>query len=324
MRIIGSAGVVFMLRGQAGEARRRFAALDAAAHAAGAGAEAARYWLERSRVHWAVESDAMRDFAARAVQMYRALGDRRGLALALRCMLGSDAGSEKDAAAALAEIESLVPAGAPARLRGQRLMAEAQAHVMHGRTAEACVAWDALVALATQAGLDGTAIAALDGLAGARLACGDVDGALACARRLLADPRARHGNFMLRSLGTIAQAHLLRGQLDLAREALAAFADASRSREWEWLAFYSGVFALLAAREGRTEDAARLLGYADRAARRVGIRGQAGAPPRTQAFEAIRDRLDEATLARRMAEGAFLDEAGVCALALGAAAQRPQ
>jgi predicted ATPase/DNA-binding winged helix-turn-helix (wHTH) protein len=323
VRIIGSAGVMFMLRGQAAEARRHFAAFDAGAHEAGVSPAAARYWLERSRLHWSVESESMRDFATRAVHLYRALGDRRGLALALRCMLGSEVGPEGEADAALAELVSLVPPDAPPRLRAQRLLAEVNVHRIRGRKAQACAAWEAMLALATQAGLDGMAIAALDGLAGARLACGDVDEALDCARRLIADPRARHGNFLLRSLGTMAQAHLLRGHVGPAREALAALANASCSHEWEWLDFYSGVFALLAACEGRAQDAARLLGYADRATQRVGIRGDAGAPPRTQALALIEAALDEATLARCMAQGARMDEASVCALALAEPPQRP-
>ena len=323
LRIIGSAGVLFMLLGQAPEARRRFAALDGAARAAGSSAAAARYWLERSRLHWSVASDAMHDHAGRAVQHYRALGDSRGLALALRCRLGSGVGSVGDATALLDELASLVPADAPPRLRAQRLMAEANVRRRAGRLADACQAWEALLALTTQAGLDGMASAALDGLAGARLACGDVDAALACAHRLIADPRSRRGNFLLRSLGTMAEAHLARGQVGLARQALTAFATASRSRDWEWLGCYSTVFALLAACEGRTEDAARLLGYADRAAQQV-IRDDEGTRARSQVLAAVQPALDATALARCMADGARMDEAGVCALALAEPGQRPR
>jgi len=255
------------------------------------------------------------------VAHYRAIGHSQGVALALRCAMGSETLPPADAEAALAEMTALEPPDAPPRMRGQRLFAEASVLRSTGRMAEACAVWEALVALTTHAGLDGMASAALAGLSRALLATGNAEEALACARRLIADPRARHGNFVLHPLGTMAEAHLMQGHLGPARQAIEAFVSASRTRDWEWFGVYAGVFALLAAAEGRVDDAACLLGYADRAALQTHYRDEA-TTARSRAQAAIEKVMDAAKLARRRAEGERLDEASVCALAL--AVQRPR
>jgi len=314
--LAGSAGVLFMLLGHAPEARRRFAALEPAALDDGAAPASARYWLERSRLQWGIAGDEMLAFARRAAGQFRVLGDRRGEALALRCAIGSEALDLGEASAALARMVALEPAGAPPRWQAQRLMAEAVVLRAAERLEDACAVGEALVELTTRAGLDGMAAAALAALAGARLAAGDAHAALALARRLLEDPRARRGNFLLHPLGTLAEAFLMRCELASARAALARFAAESRAREWEWLGVYAGVFAWLAACEGRGDDAARLLGYAERAARRLNARLVQASAALPRARAAVESMLDAVTLAARVEEGARLDEAAMCALAL--------
>src|SRR5436853_498862 len=89
----------------------------------------------------------------------------------------------------------------------------------------------------------------------------------------IADPRARRGNFVLHAFGTMATAHLMTGDLEPARQAVASFIAASRGRDWEWLGLYAHVFAWLAACEGRAADAARLVGHAEEAVPPVGVQG---------------------------------------------------
>jgi predicted ATPase/DNA-binding winged helix-turn-helix (wHTH) protein len=314
MGLAASAAVLFMLLGQAPEARRRMALLDTAARAADTRPGVARYWLERSRLHWGVDDAAMLDFAELAIRHYRALGDRRGLALALRCAIGSEALPDADADAAIAEMLSLEPADAPPRLRAQRMLAQASALSARGHVADARALWEALVELTTQAGLDGMASAALAGLAGALLASGHAEEAVACARRLIADPRARNGNFLLHPLGTMAEAQLVLHDVGPARETLGLFVAASRHRDWEWLGSYADVFALLAASEGRAEHAAMLMGFADRPGRRK-ARRRTGA--RERALAAVEAALDAGTLARCYDQGSRLDAGAACGLALG-------
>jgi hypothetical protein len=126
---------------------------------------------------------------------------------------------------------------------------------------------------------------------------------------------------VLHPLGTMAEAHLLQGHPGPARQAVEAFVAESRRRDWEWLGVYAGVFALLAAVEGRVDDAACLLGYADRAGPHVRDRADA-TTARSRAHAVVEKAMDAATFARRRAEGERLDQASVCALALAGPASR--
>jgi hypothetical protein len=215
--------------------------------------------------------------------------------------------------------------GWPPRLRAQRLLAEAGVLRAAGRIDEACAVSQALFALASNAGLDSLATAALAGLAGERLALGEAHEALRCARQLLDDPRARRGNFVLHALGTMAEAHLVQGELGPARQAVVALVAASRPRDWEWLGLYADVFAWLAACESRMEDAARLIGHAEAAGVRVGARGATATQARARALALVKEGLDAPRIEPLKAEGARLDEASVAALALAEAraGQRP-
>lgn len=316
MRLIGSTAVLFMLLGQAPEARKRFAALEAFAGVGDGEPATARYWLERSRLQWGLDSESMLTFALRAAELHRRYGDRRGLALSLRCAISSERMRPEEAASALAEMTALERPDAPPRLKAQRLLAEAHLRRAGGRIAEACAVAEALVELTIRAGLDGMAAAALAVLASSRLAAGDAHAALEGARRLLADPRARRGKFLLHPLGTTAQAYLMLGDVTRAREALEEFAAASRVRGWEWFGAYAGAFALLAASEGRVGDATRLLGYADRVAHRLDSGASESDAARSLARAAIGDRIEEEALRCQLAEGAGLDEETACAIAL--------
>jgi hypothetical protein len=120
------------------------------------------------------------------------------------------------------------------------------------------------------------------------------------------------------ALGNLANALLQLGEVAEARERLATFLDLSRSSEWEGLDIFSDIFALLAAKEGRFEAAARLMGFADAASRRMKFVRQANEERACEiASAAVRGALDTATIERLMAEGRSLDGAGACEIVLG-------
>ena len=321
LRLASAAGVLYMLVGRAAEARAWFAALEPHAEAATAGVATARYWLERSRLHWGVSKAAMLTGARRAVADHRLAADSRGVYLALRCIVGSDAsdcsdGGADEADQALADMARLEQANWPPRLRAQRLLAELGLLRVRGQFDDAQHSGQQLLALAENAGLDSVAAAAMAGLAQVSLALGRPDDALAVARRLLATADARRGNFALPALMSVAEAQLALGHVDAARQAVAEFLTLSRSRNWEWMAMHAAGFAALAVAEGRLPAAARINGYADAAAARTGRPDGAAAARRSATRDAVLSTLDLAAVARLEREGALLDDADVAALVL--------
>jgi len=317
LRLAGSASVGFLLTGQAPEARRFTAALDGFAAGADATPALARYWLERSRLHWGISGRQMHDFALRAAALSRAAGDARGLYLALRCAVASGASPAAEASAVLDEMGTLEQPGWPPRLRSQRLLAHIGVLNATGRTSEARSAGEGLLSLARAASLDSVAAVALVGLAAAQLALDEPEQALRSARSLLAAPGARRGNFVLPALATAAHALLRLDEAGPAREAVAELIAASRSRNWEWFGLSADLFALLAVAEGRFEAAARLLGRADAAYRSAGLRGANPARARAQVLAAVAKALAPAALERLLVEGERMDDETVCAMTLG-------
>lgn len=316
VRLVGAATVLFMLLGMAAEGRKRCQAFEGSPAATASTPEAARYWCERARLHWGVSDALMSEFALRAAALCRAGADTRGLYLALRCAAGCPGVTPEQGLTMVAEMAGLEDREWPPRLRAQRLLAQISVAKAGGRFDEARDTSQALLELARRAHLDSTAIAALAGLAQAHLALGDADAALRCAREVKQGRGLRRDNFVLQALATEAQAHLGRAEHGLARAALADFLATSRSRDWEWFDLYADLFALLAAQERRPEAAARLVGHADAACRRIGARAANMADARARAWAAVEADLGADTGARLLAEGALLDKATVCSLTL--------
>ncbi|HMC16616.1 MAG TPA: hypothetical protein VKI18_13350, partial [Albitalea sp.] len=318
LRLCGASGFLFLLLGLAPEGRKRFMALDAAAASADASPELARYWRERSRLHWGISNALMSEHAAKAVALSRTAGDARELYLALRCAAGSAAVPAEAAAAMVAEMAQLERPDWPPRLRAQRLLAEIGVLKAAGKVTEMRGSVQALLALSRQAGLDSTVRAALSTLSALNLSLGDADAALRCAREVTAGGALRRDNFVLQALACTAQALLARGDCIAAHDAVADFLATSRSRDWEWFDLYADLYALLAAREGRVEAAARLLGHADAASRRVGTRELNMLQARAETAAIVEAAFDAAQRERLQAEGARLDPELVCAATLGA------
>ena len=314
--LVGSASALFLLLGLAPECRQYGLAFQTQAESMPASVALARYWVERSRLHWGISNGLMHEFALRAARQCRDVGDQRGLYMALRCQAGSGVVSQEDALGLLDEMGRLEHGGWPVRLKLQRLLAEVGVLKAADFMVEARLVCETLLIRAQAAGLDAVVSATLSDLATVSLALGDSEAAIRACRKLLSRGRQRRDNFVLHALAIVASASLIQGDTDQARGSLTDFVAASRSRDWEWLGLYSGLLALLAAVEGRHEAAARVLGHADQAYRQLGSRDAQALKARAQAKALIQRALDASAIERLSAEGADMDPETLCAWAL--------
>ena len=265
--LAASSSLVFLLTGQAPEARRRLAGVEAAARDAGNAPVACRYWLERSRLHWGIANDRMLDFALRSLAGCREARDTRGQFLAMRCAAASGAVAASEARAMVDEMAALECPDWPPRLRSQRRLADIAVLTAEGRLKEAIATCQRTIDLAVTAGLDSVASVARIGLAQTRLALDQPEEALDLARAIVGTSGIRRGNLVLPALACMANALLQMNEPAEARDAIAELIDASRSRDWEWFGLYADLFARLAQAEGRLEAAALLRSEADRMGR---------------------------------------------------------
>ncbi|MFT3858685.1 MAG: winged helix-turn-helix domain-containing protein [Aquabacterium sp.] len=316
VRLLGAAGPLFMLLGLAGECRQQGELLEPHALAMDDDADAARFWLERSRLHWGIRNTAMHDMAERALGISRQMGHEMGVYLALRCMAGSGVLPPTRALQVLEDMARLEQPHWPARVRAQRMLAQVGVLRAMEHMAEARRACHHLLVTAEAAGLEGFLSAALSDLASVSLALGDTDGAMKACQQLLARSRHRRDNFVLHALAIVACVSFVKGDLRAARTALTDFMAASRSRGWEWLGLYAGLLALLAALEGRHEAAARLLGYAGRARERLGTRDVLTVYAWSRATALVKDALEGIVLQRLQDMGREMDSDAVCGWAL--------
>lgn len=317
--MIGASSLLFLLLGLAPECRRRCLAVETQVMAMPSCKAVARYWVERSRLHWGVSNTLMHEFARRAADHSRALEDPVGRYLALRCMAGSGVPPIAQAQGFLEEMIRLEQPNWPPRLRLQRQLATVGVLRSSGQLVQARKVCETLLTHSRMHGLEAFVSAALADLASLSLALGEHESAVDYCRELLARGRHRRDNFVLHAMAIMAAALFMQGEVEQARGTLADFAAASRSRDWEWFGLYSGLFALLAAIEGRLETAARVLGFAERAHQQLGPREV----PVGQAWEQANNLVSAAlapSLASRLAhEGAQMVPEAVCTRALARA-----
>ena len=267
LRLAASSSLVFLLTGQAPEARRRQAGVEAAANRAGTSPAACRYWLERSRLHWGISSDLMHEYAQRALASCRETLDTRGQYLALRCAAASGAMEAAQARVMVDEMTALECPEWPPRLRTQRLLAEMAVLSSERRFEEAITTCQHTIGVAETEGLDSVASLARIALAQAQLALNQLEEALRIARGVVSTHGIRRGNLVMPALACMANAFLQMNDAGGARQAIAELLTASRSRDWEWFGLYSDLYARLAQAEGRTAAAARLRSEVDRLGR---------------------------------------------------------
>jgi predicted ATPase len=161
----------------------------------------------------------------------------------------------------------------------------------------------------------------LNWLAGTEQVLGRLDDAEKHAREAVALSRDRGPSNLLFSLQILAGVLVEQGRFDEARAALGEVASLSRRTGWHCFSVTARRFVCLAAREGRTADAARLLGYL----RGLGISLNTLFHPEEVHMQSFCESATSAALSpdeleRYMAEGARLDEAAVCAVGLTAPA----
>ena len=317
--MVGASSPLFLLLGLAPECRRRCLAIESQVLSTPGCAAVARYWLERSRLNWGVSNGLMHDFARRAAEQSRALQDNVGRYLALRCMAGSGVLPMAQAKDLLEEMIGLEQPHWPPRLRLQRQLATVSVLRSGNQLDQARRVCETLLSHSQANGLDAVVSAALADLAALSLAVGDPDAAVRHCSDIVARGRHRRDNFVLHAMAIKATALFMQGDAEQARGALVDFAAASRSRDWEWFGLYSGLFALLAAIEGRHEPAARLLGYADRAHQQLGSRDVQAGHAWERASSLVNAALPQATTSRLAYEGAQMAPEAVCNWALARA-----
>lgn len=255
----------------------------------------------------------------RAIELYRRLGDRQALYVALaecartRAAAGDAAGAE----AMLNEVAALYDPSWPFGLKHPMLTARSFMLTESHRVSEARAAWEERLQLERAMGDTRFATVSLTNLIDAVFAEGDVNEAIARGRELVAlIRRERFTNWQSFALANLSAALTAAGELDdalqVAREALPLLRQ--QGSIWSFLDH----LGLLAVKRGRPLDAAQVLGCAEELNQRSGyVRQFNELRARDQLLDALRAVIKSSELERLMKEGALLtdDEAAHLALA---------
>jgi tetratricopeptide (TPR) repeat protein len=257
---------------------------------------------------------------ARAIEIYRQLGDRRPLFAALsrqvKYLLYRD--RREEAELSLQEAERLFDADWPPAIRSELLFALGTLRDTQGRFEEGIAAHEEILRRATTLNNNGLALKALINLEQGEAALGRLESSVARGRamiRLMREDRSlRSGNehFVLKNL----HMSLVRlGAIDEALEVMRALHPVLErvGRTYELME----PCALLALKRGRPDDGARLLGYADLDFSTNDI----GRDPveqllRESLVQGLRDALPAAELSRLLEEGEGLSDEDALRLAL--------
>jgi len=278
----------------------------------------------RLQINWSMlahprSGAAERAAAERAVTLYRALGDRRGLYLAVSRL------------AVVAALNGDLAASESAALESQRLhdvswplasrfhLLNARGFFLHcsGRYKENHAVNEEYLRVAVA--VDDTTLvrAGLLYLEQTAQAQGHFDAAVARGRELVAMLRRdRFSGPIETALGNLSAALIALGQLDealtIAREAAAL--QAQMATLWLWL----DSIGLLAFKRGRVAEAARALGRAEAVNARHGYRRQPNEQrQRDELLALLEQALPAAELNRLMAQGAALSDEEAAQAALG-------
>jgi predicted ATPase len=298
------------------EYRRRSEAIEPLLHDGIRPQILASYWLHRSEALRAAQDDQRRAFAVQAAAIFRSIDDRAGLYRAL-CIAAQSPPFE-ESRGLLEQAQALERPEWPPLLRHYGARAEGVLLSREGRIEEGRAARERTLRLARAAGSERLIDAGLVTRADHALAEGKVEEAVHLGREQVRRRHLGKGPQSLWPLANLANALLQHGEVDEARGMLVAFLRESRNHDWDGFDCFSPVFALLAAREGRIEDAARLVGHADTAQARVG-----GVPEtnemhaRQLALEACEAGLEPSKLARLLAEGRQLSREEASSITVG-------
>jgi predicted ATPase/DNA-binding winged helix-turn-helix (wHTH) protein len=318
--LIGCTTGLFMGLGLMHEARGRSEALAALLPTLQLpAASAARFLRARSAQMRGVSIAARQVLARQAAACSRAAlpPDPRGLFQALDLLVIPLAGFEDEARAALAEMEVLVQPDWPPALRALLPIARSMLAFVDGRLAERQQPLHDALALVQAAGADTLATIVLANLADHALLVGEVDEAVRRGHELIGLLRQiRRPALLPLALCNLANALLQQNRVADARQALAEALAEMRAQQWDRLRGFGDVYALLAASEGRHEEAARLLGFADASRLQRGPRQPNEARCRALCLQRLQGAMDDAAMVRAMAAGAALQAEEVCRLTL--------
>lgn len=326
VRLMGAVSPLFMLLDLAAEGRTRcqsieptaLSLIEAALHSDSMELEIllARYWLARAWLQIGVSPFWMSQYALTAEVHYRAADDPQGVFLALCCAAHSQALPAAHARQVQDEITERVQPQWSARIRAQRLLAEAGFYRQSHQWADVRFPLESLHWLATSAELDSLVLTAIRGLAERNLVLGDHEAALHAGQALIGRPGGAEHDACLQDLAIIATAQMFLGRTDEARIALSDFIANAMRQDWTGFGLYADLLALLAASEDRAVDAARLLGFANAVCDPAHAQCLSVAQLRSRSSRMIAQRLDASMLRRLMSEGARMDREAACALAL--------
>lgn len=224
----------------------------------------ARFVRARSAQMRDVSVAAHHDLALQSARMYRECGDDAGLYESLYGLTRSFQTFPSEAAAAAQEMMTIENAEWSPAFRALGKIAQSTTAYVEGRMAENRLALEAALPLVVQAGADRLTMVVLGNLADHVLLMGPLDEAVRRGLELTALLRRTRRTAQLPlALCNLANALLQQGETAEARETLREAFTTMRSQQWTWLRGFGDVYALLAAREGRWTEAARLLGWAD-------------------------------------------------------------
>jgi predicted ATPase/DNA-binding winged helix-turn-helix (wHTH) protein len=254
----------------------------------------------------------------RAIELYRRIGDRQALYVALAecARTRAAAGDASGAEAMLHEVAALYDPSWPLGLKHPMLTARSFMLTESHRVSEARAAWEERLQLERAIGDTRFATVSLTNLIDAVFAEGDVMEAIARGRELVALIQSeRFANWQSFALANLSAALTAADQLDdalqLAQEALPLLRQ--QGSVWSFLDH----FGLLAAKRGRPLDAAQVVGCAEELNRRSGyVRQFNELRARNQLLDALRAAIRPSELERLMQQGARLTDDEAARLAL--------
>jgi predicted ATPase/DNA-binding winged helix-turn-helix (wHTH) protein len=316
--VMGAATHLLSLVDLVHEVRRRSAQIDPLVTDDVDTAVAARYWQWRARYHHGVDHVQMHSAAAKAVSLFRRLDDDRGLYFALALVLASGRVPLGESRSLVDEALTLERADWPPKLRALGHGGIGMLHFLEQRYADAATCYDEATTLAAEGGARGLTSVYASLAAMAHYALGAVDERVRLCRQAVFNERQAVLNKRLRRfgllklpLGLLGLGLLFQGRVDEARETFAELFRVCSATDWYLFDLFDDAYVALALTEGRQATAARLLGYADHRAAKLGLR-VLGAERTRQARATLEEAFDAATLQRLMAEGRKADQEAVC------------
>ena len=281
---------------------------------------AARLYLDYAEMSDNQSLDAEKAHAAAlgAMTLYRDLGDRQGLyvALARQARVCAQRGEIGAAEEALQQAAELHDAAWPLALRHPMLSARAFILNAEGRLSEVRAAWEERLRLEQEMGDARLVVISLNNLVDATLAEGNVAEAIVRGRELITLVRnERFSGYESFALGNLSAAYTAAGQLDdalrVARESVLPL------RQQGAMGRFFDHFAMLAFKRGHVAAAALTLGCAEARLAQSGYqRGPNEQNVRDALMESLEEALGPAELSLALQEGAGLTDDAVAALAL--------